>query len=92
MAFITSEQADEEEDDKWCYDDNMIQLNHGYCFVRKHPKTSDEDWKLFLESCNEEGYSEEMFNKIKNRLIERDGKIYGKIYCDNWVYEEEEVQ
>jgi hypothetical protein len=77
----------EEDSDKWCNDDNCIQLNYGYCLMKgRHPKTSDDDWKLFLESIKEQIYTEDTYNKIKNRIIERDGEVYG----ENWNYENPE--
>ena len=85
------EDEPEDDPDYWCDDDLMIQLNYGYCLVDGiHPKTSDEDWKLFLESCNKEGYSEERYAEVHKRLMERDGKIYGEDYV--YLHNEETLQ
>ena len=57
----------------WETDDLALEINHGNCMNDgRHPKTNDEDWALFLESCNpSEPYSEKMYRRLEKRLQER---------------------
>jgi len=71
--WICTELNKEEEDpDKYENDDFCLELNYGNCALDgRHEKTNDEDWKLFCEAVNQEGYSFKMYNKLKTRLEER---------------------
>jgi hypothetical protein len=56
------------------YESFLAQLNYGVCFYDgRHEKTSDADWALLAEAEDEETYTEEMYNRLERRLIERDG-------------------
>ena len=63
----TSSQKEEWENDELC-----LELNWNNCLNEgRHEDTSDEDWALFYEAL-EKPYSEEMYNRLKTRLEERE--------------------
>lgn len=64
---------DGEDEDEWADDHLCLQLNHGFCYNNgKHPDTTDEEWKMFLDLGE---YSEERYNMLSKHLMNRDGKV-----------------
>ncbi len=66
--------AEWDDEDTWENDHLCLDLNHGYCLKEgQHPQTNDADWALFMEAITADGYTEDMYMRLKARLKERDG-------------------
>jgi ABC-type Zn2+ transport system substrate-binding protein/surface adhesin len=78
LAMYDAQDSDtdeeDEDEDEWEDDHLALQLNWGNCANDgRHEKTSDADWALFCEVIAEESYTKNMYDRLTQRLTERDG-------------------
>jgi hypothetical protein len=82
-----ADEEDEEDEDKWAWDEYVLQLNHGNCELEgRHADTSDEDWALCKKADQyvetHKAYDCEIWTELRCRLLERDGDIKADEECE----------
>jgi hypothetical protein len=74
-SFVSCKTVEFLQENMYENDHLSLALNHWNCYDEgRHEKTSDDDWELFTESIKSV-YNKDMYSKLENRLVERDGVV-----------------